>query len=164
MTDNTEFVKQVYQDFLNRAPDTEGLNYWANQLEAGTLERSELVEQYLVSAEFGQTISPVVRLYFTYYLRTPDYEGLMFWVNSYAAGMSLNDISDEFATAQEFIDRYGSLTNEAFISQMYINVYGREPDVGGLAYWTDFLDTGALTRGEVMVFFSSAEELSLIHI
>ena len=41
---------------------------------------------------------------------------------------------------------------------MYVNVYGRQPDTGGLAYWTDILDRLALTRGQVMVEFSSAEE------
>ena len=91
-------------------------------------------EQYLNSNEFGVTVTPIVRLYFTYYQRIPDYDGLMFWVNSYAAGMSLNDVSDTFATAQEFIDTYGSLTNEAFVGHMFINVYGRQPDAGGLAY------------------------------
>ena len=115
-------------------------------------------EQYLNSNEFGVTVSPIVRLYFTYYQRIPDYDGLMFWVNSYAAGMSLNDVSDAFATVQEFIDTYGSLTNEAFVGHMYINVYGRQPDAGGLAYWIDLLDTSALSRGQVMVEFSSAEE------
>lgn len=158
LNDNTEFVKQVYQDFLNRQPDTDGLNYWVGQLEAGAFDRSELVEQYLLSPEFGETVSPVVRLYFTYYQRIPDYAGLMFWVNSYAAGVTLNDVSNAFADAQEFIDKYGSLTNEEFVSKMYINVYDRQPDSGGLAYWTDLLDTKSLTRGQVMIEFSSAEE------
>ena len=30
LNDDTMFVEQVYQDFLNRAPDAEGLTYWAN--------------------------------------------------------------------------------------------------------------------------------------
>jgi hypothetical protein len=158
LNDDTEFVKQVYQDFLNRAPDAEGLVYWAGEISSGNITRTQMVEQYLVSAEFGETISPVVRLYFTYYLRLPDYDGLMFWVNSYAAGMSLNDISEAFARAQEFIDQYGSVTNEEFVRQMYINVYGRQPDSDGLSYWTGMLDTAALTRGQVMVEFSSAKE------
>ena len=158
LNDDTEFVKQVYLDFLNRAPEAEGLTYWVGQLDAGMFDRSELVEQYLNSNEFGVTVSPVVRLYFTYYQRIPDYEGLMFWVNSYAAGMSLNDVSDAFADAQEFIERYGSLTNEEFISKMYVNVYDRQPDSGGLIYWTNILDAATLTRGQVMVEFSSAEE------
>ena len=158
LNDDTMFVEQVYQDFLNRAPDAEGLAYWAGEISGGNLTRTQMVEQYLVSAEFGETISPVVRLYFTYYSRIPDYDGLMFWVNSYAAGMSLNDISDAFANAQEFIDKYGSLSNEEFISQMYINVYGRQSDAGGLSYWTGILDSSTLTRGQVMIEFSSAEE------
>ena len=89
-----------------------------------------MVEQYLVSAEFGETISPVVRLYFTYYQRIPDYDGLMFWVNSYAAGMSLNDISDAFATAQEFIDIIKMMGNE-----IELEIYG------GLLH--HILETGA---------------------
>ena len=158
LDDDTAFVRQVYLDFLNREPEADGLTHWVGQLDVGMFDRSGLVEQYLNSSEFGVTVSPVVRLYFTYYQRNPDYDGLMFWVNSYAAGMSLNDISVSFATAQEFIDKYGSLTNEEFVSKMYPNVYGRQPDAGGLAYWTDMLDTSTLTRGQVMVEFSTSEE------
>ena len=158
LDDDTAFVRQVYIDFLNREPEADGLKHWVDQLDVGMFDRSGLVEQYLNSAEFGVTVSPVVRLYFTYYQRNPDYDGLMFWVNSYTAGMSLNDISASFATAQEFIDKYGSLTNEEFVSKMYPNVYGRQPDAVGLAYWTDMLDTSTLTRGQVMVEFSTAEE------
>jgi len=158
LTDDALFVRQVYLDFLSREPDQAGLDYWTSQLSSGVLTRAELVEQYLLSAEFGQSISPVVRLYFTYYLRIPDYGGLMFWVNNYRAGMSLEAISDEFAKAPEFISLYGSLTNEEFITQMYVNVYERQPDAGGLAYWTGMLDSESLTRGQVMVEFSSAPE------
>jgi hypothetical protein len=158
LLDNTAFVNQVYLDFLNRAPDAAGLQYWVDQLNSGAQSRAEMVEQFLLSPEFGQTIAPVVRLYFTYFLRIPDYDGLMFWVDAYAAGMTLNQISDQFATSPEFIAMYGTLPNEDFVSQIYQNVYGRLPDAEGLAFWTGHLDAGNLTRGEVMVYFSSSPE------
>lgn len=38
--DTTTFVKGVYQNLFNRAPDTEGLNFWSGAIASGDLSRS----------------------------------------------------------------------------------------------------------------------------
>ncbi|MCM2266003.1 MAG: DUF4214 domain-containing protein, partial [Desulfuromonadales bacterium] len=156
--DNTAFVRQVYLDFLNREPDPAGLSYWAGELNAGRRTRAQVVEQYLLSNEFGQTIAPVARLYFAYFLRIPDYGGLMYWVDRYAQGTTQAEISDNFAASAEFQQSYGSLSNAQFVGLIYQNVLGRAPDAGGLAYWTSQLDTSARTRGQVMAELSESAE------
>lgn len=158
LTDDTEFVKQVCRDFLNREIDAGGLAYWTGQLAGGSLTRAAVVEQFLLSPEFSQRISPVVRLYFAYFLRLPDYTGLMYWVNSYTQGTPLNDISSAFAGSTEFQQMYGALSNAQFVQLVYQNVLGRAPDAGGLAYWTGELDSGRATRGQVMTGFSESAE------
>jgi hypothetical protein len=164
LNDTTEFVKQVYRDFLNREADPDGLTYWVGQLESGAKTRPELVEGYLLSPEFGEKIAPVVRLYFAYFRRIPDYDGLMYWVNRKTQGTTLDEISDAFATSPEFQQTYGSLSNAEFVTLVYQNVLGRDPEPDGLASWTNELDSGNRNRGQVMAGFSeSAEYKSLMN-
>jgi len=158
LNNTTEFVKQVYRDFLNREADQAGLDYWVNGIDAGLLTRAECVESFLLSAEFGGNVSPVTRLYFSYFLRIPDYDGLIYWISQYGAGMSLTDISEFFVQSAEFIATYGSLTNAEFVNLVYLNVLERTPDQAGLDYWVGLLDAGSLTRGEVMTGFSESAE------
>lgn len=159
LNDDNEFVKQVYRDFLNREADLGGLAYWVSQLSTGALTRAAVVEQYLLSAEFGEKVAPVARLYFAYFLRIPDYGGLMYWVGEYASGnRTLNDISNFFASSSEFQATYSSLDNGQFVDLIYTNLFNRAPDPGGRAYWVSELDAGNRTRGEVMAFFSDSQE------
>lgn len=159
LNDDTEFVRQVYRDFLNREADQGGLDYWVSQLSTGARTRAAVVEQYLLSPEFGEKVAPVARLYFAYFLRIPDYGGLMYWVGEYASGnRTLNDISDFFASSSEFQTTYSSLDNARFVDLIYINLFNRTPDPDGRAYWISELDAGNRTRGGVMTFFSDSPE------
>jgi hypothetical protein len=44
------------------------------------------------------------------------------------------------------------------VDLVYQNVLGRAPDTGGRAYWKGQLDTGARSRGNVMIGFSESAE------
>ena len=152
------FAMQQYRDFLHREGDPSGIGYWENQLNSGALVRADMVYGFLTSAEFEGRISPVARLYFAYFLRIPDYDGLNYWVGQFSHGGSLVDISQAFAGSAEFQDQYGALDNGQFVTRVYQNVLGREPDTDGLNYWTGQLDSGAMNRGEMMVAFSESAE------
>lgn len=100
----------------------------------------------------------IVRLYFAYFLRFPDAGGFEFWQARYAGGeWSLTRISEFFARSPEFIARYSSLTDEEFVILLYANVFGRDPDAGGLAHWTGELARG-IRRGTIMMAFSESLE------
>ncbi|MEM9130710.1 MAG: DUF4214 domain-containing protein [Actinomycetota bacterium] len=99
----------------------------------------------------------IVRLYKAYFGRLPDTAGLDHWVDARLSGMTLDDVSQALATSAEFRTRYGSLSDAAFVTQIYANVLGRSPDSAGLAHWTDTLGAGA-SRGAVMVGFSESSE------
>lgn len=159
LVDNTMFVRQVYLDFLNREGDPAGIEYWVGRLDAQTITRAQLVEGFMLSPEFGQVVSPLVRLYYANFLRNPDFEGLMFWLDRLTTQAStLDDIANFFAGSAEFQQLYGTLTNEEFVQLVYQNVLGREADAGGLAFWTTELETGNRTRGQVMLGFSESAE------
>jgi len=55
--DSTTFVRQQYHDFLNREPDTTGLNFWVNQIEScGSDTQCRAVKRINVSAAFFLSI------------------------------------------------------------------------------------------------------------
>jgi uncharacterized repeat protein (TIGR01451 family) len=152
------FSMQQYRDFLGREGDPGGITFWTNAIQSGAMTRAQVIDSFFNSTEFQGSVSPVTRLYFAYFLRIPDYGGLLFWVSQYRNGASLDSISQGFAQSPEFIARYGSLSNADFVTLVYQNVLGRAPDPGGFAYWKGLLDSGILTRGQVMLGFSESTE------
>ena len=152
------FAAQQYRDFLAREGDPDGLNFWIGALANGSQSRAGMVESYFNSSEFQGTIAPVARLYFAYFLRVPDYGGLQHWIGQYKAGTLLAQISQSFAGSAEFNNRYGALSHAQFVTLVYTNVLGRAPDAAGLAHWTGQLQSGAMTRGGVMLAFSESPE------
>jgi uncharacterized delta-60 repeat protein len=153
----TNFVMAQYRDFLDREGDDAGRDFWVSGL--GTRHtRGQVIESFLASDEFQGTIAPVARLYFAYFLRVPDFSGLHFWTTFHRGGASLDEISGYFAQSGEFQSTYGSLDNGQFVNLVYQNVLARAPDPGGYAFWKGQLDSGAMTRGQVMAGFSESEE------
>ncbi len=161
---NAEFIDQIYENVLGRDGDAGGVTFWLGELDNGNRTRGEVVLGMSDSSEFRDRIeaifpdAPVMRLYCAYYLRMPDDGGRAFWRQQYSWGLPISEISDEFAAAQEFTDRYGSVTNRDFVTDIYVNVLNRAPETGGLSFWTTALDNGAFTRGQVMVEFSESNE------
>lgn len=50
------------------------------------------------------------------------------------------------------------MTTSQFVSAVYNNVFARAPDAAGLAYWTQQLDSEAITRQGMIVEFSESDE------
>jgi len=68
--DTTFFVRQHYVDFLNREPDTSGLNFWTNEinqcggdLQCREIKRINVSAAFFVSIEFQNTGYLVYRVY-----------------------------------------------------------------------------------------------------
>ncbi len=99
----------------------------------------------------------ISRLYQAYFLRPPDQEGFKYWQRQRAEGVPLEYISNAFSTSPEFVEQYGSLTDAQFVSLVYANVLGRNPDAKGMAYWQQAL-AGGESRGSVMIGFAESTE------
>jgi hypothetical protein len=154
---DTDYVNAVYLGFLRRAADAGALSANTAGLAAGTITHGSLVETLLNSAEFNQFVAPVSRLYMAAFRRVPDAGGLDNWVAYVRAGNSLQSAADAFVASQEFQLTYGSLNDSQYVTLLYENVLGREPDPTGLATWTGQLGSGA-TRGLVLTGFSESQE------
>ncbi len=152
------FAMQQYRDFLRREGEQDGIAFWAGQVASGVLSRDRVIESFFDSAEFQGRIAPVARLYFAYFLRVPDYGGLDFWTGFYGSGNSLDAVSNFFSQSPEFAATYGALDDTQFVTLVYRNVLGRDPDPSGLAFWVGRLAAGTFTRGQVMLGFSESAE------
>ncbi|QLQ13035.1 MAG: DUF4214 domain-containing protein [Brevundimonas sp.] len=175
---NQQFVEQLYRNVLDREGDAGGIQTWTNALNGGTHTRAQVLLAFSESAEHKDVTQgtldqglwvaddlalQIARLYDAAWNRLPDEGGLMTWRNALGGGMTLQAIADLFAGAAEFTNTYGNLTNRQFVEQMYLNVLNRAGDAGGLDTWTNALDGGTYTRGQVMLAFSeSAEHVALM--
>lgn len=101
----------------------------------------------------------IIRLYSAYFLRAPDAAGFNFWAGEFSSGArGLQGMSDFFATSDEFNSLYANLSNPQFVDLVYRNVLGRQAEASGRNFWIGQLDSGAITRGTLMINFSESEE------
>jgi len=85
----------------------------------------------------------IANLYIAVFDRAPDAEGLDYWVH---CGMTLEQIAQSFFDQPETQAMYGDQSLEDFITAVYENVLGREPDAAGYDYWYDELADGTMGR------------------
>lgn len=172
--DNAAFVSLLFNNVLDRDPGA-GAQGWINALDDGRLTRAEVVLGFSNSAEFiagtrgaardfiearseAAWTDDVFRLYQATLDRAPDANGLANWMGQLGSGRAYLDVVTGFVASTEFQRTYGATDNAAFVTLLYDNVLDRLPDVGGLASWVDRLDSGALTRQQVVRGFAQSAE------
>ncbi|WGM32477.1 DUF4214 domain-containing protein [Brevundimonas sp. NIBR11] len=172
---NQAFIEQMYRFCLNRNGDPQGISDWTARLNSGTT-RAEMLMIFSESQEHRDLMQPtlnqglwvadeaaltIARLYDATFDRAPDVGGLATWTANLKGGMSVLDIAAAFASAAEFQQRYGTVSNEQFIRQMYQFCLNREPDPSGLATWTAALNSGTSRAQMLLTFSESAEHINL---
>lgn len=122
----------------------------------GSKAHSEAIASNIASEEFQEVVSPLARLYLAYFNRPPDYEGFDYYIGERERGEPLDAIAEEFAGSPEFGQRYGALDNASFVDRVFQNIFGSPADAGRRAYWIAQLESGSMTRGQVMLAFSES--------
>jgi Domain of unknown function (DUF4214) len=101
------------------------------------------------------------RLYQACFDRTPDTEGLGFWIKQLDAGnVTLTQAANLFIGSEEFAEVYGTpqaLADVHYLALLYANVLDRVPDASGFGFWRDQQENG-LTRADMLVYFSESTE------
>ena len=101
----------------------------------------------------------VYRLYQAAFARTPDKEGLGFWFMQRDAGADLLSIAGQFLDSAEFQLRYGAdPSSPDFVGALYQNVLGRAAESSGFDFWVGLLDSGRVSREQVLASFSESPE------
>jgi hypothetical protein len=137
--DATTYVTGLYNDVLQRSPDSAGLSFWASQLQSGAQSRQQIASAFWLSPEHR---SLQVQQYYQQYLhRSADPTGLTFWTQVFNGGQSEIQVQERIIASQEFQNANASDT--AYITALYQDILGRAPEAAGLAFWQSQLQTGS---------------------
>jgi|GEM_PF-794470 len=130
-------------------------------LEIAEVERIEFTDlTRAFDTDVGDAAGSAYRLYNAAFGRTPDLEGLGYWIQSLDLGASLHEIAQSFLDSDEFKALYGeNLSDTAFVQALYVNTLDRAPDAEGLDYWVNDLATNPdMTRAGVLASFTESAE------
>lgn len=107
----------------------------------------------------SSTYSSLYRLYQASFARAPDEGGFRYWVDQSNKGIDFNSFASSFISSAEFKSKYGTdVSNTQYVDLLYQNVLDRLPDAEGQAFWTNKLQTAALTRQDVLLSFANSPE------
>lgn len=108
----------------------------------------------------SQIQSFVTRLYNVCLSRTPDAEGINYWVTILTTNQKSGaQVAADFIFSEEFKNK--NLCDSCYIDSLYRCFMGREADSSGKAYWLNQLSNGA-TRGKVFNGFAMSQEFGNI--
>ena len=107
---------------------------------------------------FDDAAAQVYRLYQAALGREPGAQGLRYWTDVLLAGTPSEDVAAGFLASAEFRARFSAETTAEFVTLVYRNVLGRDPEPTGLAYWVDAIDEGGLARTDVMLAITNSAE------
>lgn len=101
-----QFVSRLYEMVLGRNADATGLYNYVMALLVKAETAESVAKGFFGSAEYAMKntndATYVSDLYNVFMNRAADADGLSFWVNTMAIGMSRNDVLSEFAKSAEF--------------------------------------------------------------
>lgn len=176
------FVDRLYTNVLQRTYDVNGMNYWVDELVSGAQTGAEVAGGFFFSPEVksrGLSKREYVQMLYNVMMnRTPDEDGLNYWLGLMENGYGREGVFCEFVESPEFkgiCSSYGikpgtyqvtgSSRNaglSAFMSRLYSKVMGRPYDQDGFDYWCEAIYQGDYTLMQVCTdqFFHSQEFLN----
>jgi len=104
------FLGMLYDNSMQRIPDTSGLNYWNEQLTGGVFGANQVAEHFLFSDEIGAKVAAMTNeeyisyLYTTLLSRNSDTDGYNNWLGYLNSGFSKEETLRAFLNNEEWIN------------------------------------------------------------
>jgi hypothetical protein len=123
------------------------------------VERVHFTDMTLAFDATG-TAGQVFRMYQAAFNRTPDKEGMGFWLAAMDNGLSVRGLAADFVRSAEFTQLFGDHPgNGALLDKMYEVALHRAPDAEGRAFWLNALDNLGLDAAGLLKDFSESPEI-----
>jgi hypothetical protein len=153
---DTYQVTQLYERYLNRAPDAEGLQGWVNLMQSGASLQA-VAARILGSDEYnarvgGSAFAFVNSLYQNLLGRSALGSELSIWLNALAQSETRAQVAAGFLNSAEYAKEE--------VDQFYSQWLNRQPDPSGLAAWEAALANGISDEQAAASFGASAEFMS----
>ncbi|MFL6634915.1 MAG: DUF4214 domain-containing protein, partial [Massilia sp.] len=101
----------------------------------------------------------IQKLYVAYFNRPADPAGLAYWEGIVeAAKGDTTSVSAAFAADTEYKTTYSGLSNADVVNKVYQNLFGRDAEAAGKAYWADLLDKKTITIDQVVTAVASGAQ------
>jgi len=156
------FVTLAYFNLLGRYPALDEINGQSALLLASQTNRSLLLTNFMQGEEFNQTSRFVAGLYRGLLGRDPEFAGWQYQRNALRTGqVSQTVLVTNFLNSAEFNLRYGVLTNEAFVSLLYLQVLGRGGAPFEITGQANLLNNGSSNRVAMANQFLNTAEFRL---
>jgi len=97
----------------------------------------------------------IAKIYVGYFGRSPDPDGFNYWISDEASGFSVPQIAESFSEQVEARELYPYLVNPNvadpvnFVRSVYQNLFDRNPDPEGEAFWVNELNEANGSREAV---------------
>lgn len=124
------------------------------------VERLYFSDKHVALIDVDSTGGQVFRMYQAAFGRNPDEAGMDFWTMQMdTKGVTLESIAYGFIVSNEYRNLYGTSTsNHDLVAKYYEHILHRAPDEGGLAFWTQVLDSHAASHAQVLAAISESPE------
>ena len=155
----TSSGKATIQDTVASRDGTDSVSNIA-RLQFASADALTGVNRVALDIGSAEHAGSVYMLYQATFNRTPDPSGLGYWIAKVDAGADIvQDIASFFVVSPEFIAKYGSNpTSASYVDNLYQNVLHRSGDAGGISYWNQQLNSGAVTKAYVLEQFATLAE------
>lgn len=91
--------------------------------------------------------------------RVPDLAGLGYWIKEMDRGTSLLNVAASFMQSAEFKTLYGATpSTDIFLTTLYRNILGRQPDQAGYDYWKAEVQAKRIDLAGVLASFTESQE------
>jgi hypothetical protein len=150
------FVINLFWDFIGRPATYDEISEWSTNLEYGYWSKNNVTSVMATSEQYIQSM--ISRFYIDTLGREPDASGYQFWVSTAKNGRPLPDIGSFFYGSDEYFQGYGNGNNADWIRDLYVKLMLRSADSGGLNYWVGQLNSGAMNRTQVAMWFYQSPE------
>jgi trimeric autotransporter adhesin len=184
---NLQFVERVYQNANGRAASMAELNVLVGQLNAGTTTRAALLNLVSESAEHlvvenvhavtnnTQSGNPtfsrdhttdkqiagdiIRRLYDAALDRAATASEVTTQSQKILLGTKTEaQVAADILALPEFTTKYGTLTNTAYVNQIFVNALGRAPMSSESSFWTSALNAGTVSRADFLDGIAQSSE------
>ncbi|MCY4428173.1 MAG: DUF4214 domain-containing protein [Halieaceae bacterium] len=138
-----------------------------HNLAAGLFEEGVPLHSSSITGSAGEISPEQAQLYRMYYGslgRAPDREGFDFWLDSILAETrTIEEVAEAFVKSPEFIgladvNSSGNVGADEFVTHMYRNVFGRQPDQQGFNWWVGQLFSLEHTQASAFLHMVQSDE------
>ncbi len=108
-----------------------------------------LLPSPVTQAQSQASVNLAQQMFVAYYGRPGDPGGLNYWAGQFDESSNLDAVLFAFGDSQEYNDSFGTLTKEQLVNGLFLQMFNRDSDPGGLAFYVGRLESGEATLASI---------------